>query len=179
MKSSAAVVGLLAMVLGMFALPTWSAPRSKKPATQPATQPADDQPVRWHKIRTAEGVAKPKPTFVKFQPATHRWRLRVTTAVKGEPTVSHLRLSLMQETARDVDEKPMNWMQVAILWDGKPGDGAHSGSRTIRHEYTDGVDERGEPRWFQLAITGQNATFDVLVEDQAPPKSRSKPSGGG
>jgi hypothetical protein len=133
-------------------------------ASKAQTQP-DEPEATWRVLKSADGRTKSKPVIVKFQPTTRNWRLKVNTQIRGEPTASRIRVAVLVETVRDVDDKPVNWAQTAILLDGKPGQSAEK-------EFDDGLDKSAQPKWFQVVITGHNATYDVVIEDQAPIKPR-------
>jgi hypothetical protein len=136
-------------------------------AGEPATQPDEES---WRKVKAIDGRVKSKPQFFKFQPTSANWRIKLDTAIKGEPTASNIRVAVMIETARDVDDSAVSWQQVAELMFGKPGE------KSIEKSFDNGLDKNGEPKWFQLVISGHNATFDILIEDQSETKSKKKRS---
>ncbi|CAN5330927.1 hypothetical protein BH09PLA1_BH09PLA1_24360 [soil metagenome] len=140
-------------------------PAARAQSDSPATKPADSAGGPWHKIKSADGHTKPKPIAVKFQPATSKWRLTISTSADKEKNgrdnpSSNVRAELMIETKRDVSDKPVNWSQVEIIRNGKVG------APDIR-TYDNGLDKDGKPRWFQLMITGYLAEYTVIIEDQS------------
>jgi hypothetical protein len=128
----------------------------------PSTKPSDDSGP-WHKVKSDDGTARGTPRTVKFKVATRRWRVRMNTSEdtsEGPGANATIRVALMTETMRDIDDKPVNWTQVAVLCDGKAG---ASGTKV----FDNGLDKSGKPKWFQLVITGHRAEYDVVVEDQS------------
>lgn len=139
-----------------------------------STKPSDSGP--WHKIKSAEGHTKSKPVMVKFLVGTQKWRVTIKTSAdkdnagQSNPS-STLRIAVMTETIRNIENKPANWSQVDVLYDGKPGD---SGVKV----YSDGLSNDGQGKWFQLVITGYLSEYEVKVEDQSADDSpkASKPT---
>ncbi|MBC8108539.1 MAG: hypothetical protein H7Z14_18280 [Anaerolineae bacterium] len=146
----------------------------------PSTKPSDSASGPWHRIKSASGRTKSKPVMVKFQPGTQKWRVSIKasadTGDNGRPNPSaNLRVALMVETLRDVEDKPVNWSQVDILCNGKP--------QTVETKtYSNGMGKDGKSKWFQLVITGYLSDYEVTVEDQsaddaakaAKPKKKKK-----
>jgi hypothetical protein len=142
---------------------------AQKSGKSPSTQPAESSDTgNWRKVKSSEGVATAKVVAIKFQPTTRTWRVTIDSSIKGEPTVSKIRVAVMVETYRDDRDKPVNWSQVDLLHDGKPG------GKTIERTFDNGLDKNDELKWFQLIITGQNARYEVLIEDQGEGKSKKK-----
>ena len=128
----------------------------------PSTGPSDDNGP-WHKVKSDDGTARGTPKIVKFKVATKRWRVTMNTSEdtsEGRGANATIRVALMTETIRDIDDKPVNWTQVAVLCDGRAG---ASGTRV----FDNGLDKSGNPKWFQLVITGHRAEYDVVIEDQS------------
>ena len=135
------------------------------------TKPADESG-NWNKVKSASGHTKSKPVFVKFQPGTKAFRVTIKTIAdmderdRPHPS-SNVRLALMTETQRDVEDKPVNWRQVDDIYYGKPGE-------TLVETYTFDLDKNGKGKWFQIAISGYLAQYEITIEDQSPGKA-SKP----
>lgn len=132
------------------------------------TKPSDDGP--WHKVKSEEGIARGTPKIIKFKLATQRWRVTMSSSEdtsEGRGANATIRVALLSETVRDIDDKPVNWTQVAVLFDGKAGG---SGSKVFEN----GLDKSGNPKWFQLVITGHRANYDVLIEDQSADDTAKK-----
>jgi hypothetical protein len=133
------------------------------------TRPSKSSEATWNKIKSSEGHTKSRPVTIKFQPGTRAFRVTIkTTADKDErdrpnPS-SSIRLALMTETLRDVEDKPVNWRQVDDIYYGKPGE-----TFTESYDFPLGKDSQG--KWFQVVITGYLARYDVTIEDQSAGKS--------
>lgn len=147
-------------------------PPSSEP---PRSEPNNDGP-SWNKVKSAQGIAKARLTHVKFAVKTQNWRLKIKTAAvapgPNNPADGSIRLALMVESKRDTENKPMNWQQVMVIWDGKPGE---DGSKV----FDSGPTKDGEEKWFDVTIVGHNSTYEITVDDQssdgkAKSKSKSK-----
>jgi hypothetical protein len=176
---SLARLTIAAVIFSLLATSSFATPSTTPTDTDaPATQPSDAGP--WHKIKSAKGPAKNKATAIKFKVNTKNWRLTLhTTALeeqvgKGNVPPS-IRVGLMTESLRDVDDLPVNWTQVEVMFQGKPGE---SGSKM----FDTGLDKDGNPKWFEIVISGHRAHYELVVEDQSADdsvkasKSRKKKS---
>jgi hypothetical protein len=154
----------------------------------PSSKPSDSESGPWHKIKSATGHTKSKPVMVKFQPGTTKWRLSIKatadkdTSGRANPS-ANIRVALMAETLRDVDDKPVNWSQVDTICNGKPQD-------IDARLFTNGLAKDGKGKWFQLVISGYLTDYEVTIEDQSADdsakaakskskKKKDKDSGGG
>src|SRR5215213_3184916 len=124
---------LLALVLCISAL-------AVAQDSSPSSQPANSDKGHWHKIKSDDGDARGTPKIIKFKVGTQRWRVTMTTSEdtsEGPGANGTIRVALLTETMRDIDDKPVNWTQVAILCDGKAG---ASGTKV----FDNGLDKAGK-----------------------------------
>ncbi len=145
------VIAALMMLLLQTA---WSAPRKSAASSKPAGD--------WKKLTSSSGAAKSTPKYVKFQPTTSHFRVRLNAgvAVNAGPSASAatIRVALMSASALDIDGKPTNWMQLDTLVHGEP-------NVTITKEFDGGgADQNGVVKWFAIQITGQAARYEVTIE---------------
>ncbi|MGH7179307.1 MAG: hypothetical protein ACREJC_18165 [Tepidisphaeraceae bacterium] len=151
---------ILTAALALLACALLGADKKKGPSSKPAGD-------GWHKVKSKTDSAKSKPTFVKFQISSPKWRVRLDCEKGSDVPGESIRAAVMMEFSRDIDNLPQGWQQVDLLYDGEP-------PKTITKQYDDGVDKDGKPRWFQITINGHRAKYSLLVEDQGEGGAKSK-----
>jgi hypothetical protein len=134
---------------------------------KPATRKSNDDSHAWVTVKTFSGTTSSKEKDLKFCITTKPWRVSFSTTKTGSVDSTHIRGALMVETIRDQNDQPKNWKQLDVLFDGEAGVEG-------KNQFEDGVDDSGQPKWFEIVITGMGTKYNVTVEDQGEKRGKGK-----
>jgi hypothetical protein len=154
---------LSVMILLMLCVSAPAARRKKSSsATEPSSQQSDSD-AQWHKLTSSKGDVKTTAKFIKFQPTTGRYRVTISSKANGNGVASTFRAALMECTALDQNDKPGNWKQVEVIYQGEP-------KNLDPKEFDNGLDKDGKQHWLSICVWGQKAHYEITIEDQGSGK---------